>query len=400
MQQRVTFESRQGHNLSGIIHIPDNGRVLAYALFAHCFTCTKNINAAANIVDVLSSQGIATLRFDFTGLGASKGKFEESSFSTNIEDLVDAANFLSQEYQAPQLLVGHSLGGTAILAASKYIDSAKAVASIASPAEPEHILHLLSEDLQCIADEGSANVNLAGRTFTFKQEFVDDVKKHTVDFKHLKKALMVMHSPIDDTVAIAEAAKIFGEAMHPKSFVTLENADHLLSKEVDSTYVGTVLATWAKRYIELTEHDPDEDLGVTVTAKTDQGFVCNVNANGHLFVADEPKSVEGGTNLGPTPYDLLASSLGTCTAMTLNMYARFKKLPVQSVTVEVDHNRIHATDCVDCEQSEGHVDVFTRRILISGTLDQTQKERMLEIADRCPVHKTLENEIKIKTQLK
>lgn len=400
MQQRVTFQSRQGHSLSGVVHIPNNGRVLAYALFAHCFTCTKNINAAANIADVLSQQGIATLRFDFTGLGASKGKFEESSFSTNIEDLVDAANFLAEKYQAPQLLVGHSLGGTAILAASKYIDSATAVASIASPAEPEHILHLLSEDLQCIADQGSANVSLAGRTFTFKQEFVDDVKKHTVDFKHLKKSLMVMHSPVDTIVAISEAAKIFGEAMHPKSFVTLEDADHLLSKTTDSTYVGTVLATWAKRYIDLSEADTTESSGVTATAHTNQGFVCNVNANGHLFIADEPESVEGGTDLGPTPYDLLASALATCTAMTLNMYARFKKLPVQSVNVEVNHDRIHASDCVDCEKSEGHVDVFTRKIVISGEIDQTQSSRMLEIADRCPVHKTLENEIKINTQLK
>ena len=399
MQQRVTFRSRQGHNLSGIVHIPDNDRVLAYALFAHCFTCTKNINAATNIADALSKQGIATLRFDFTGLGSSKGQFEETSFSTNIEDLVDAANFLSETYQPPQLLVGHSLGGTAILAASKYIDSAKAVASIASPAEPEHILHLLSKDLQCIADEGSAQVDLAGRTFTFKQEFVDDVKSHTVDFKHLKKALMVMHSPIDDTVAITEAAKIFGEAMHPKSFITLENADHLLSNSDDSSYAGDVLATWAKRYIDVLDVDSTINKGVTVKAQTNQGFVCHVNANEHVFIADEPASVEGGTNLGPTPYDFLASALGTCTAMTLNMYARFKKIPVRDVVVEIEHDRIHAEDCVDCEKNAGQVDVFTRVIKVSGDLDEKQAARMLEIADRCPVHKTLENEIKIETKL-
>ena len=397
MQKRVHFENRQGHRLAGIMHFPDNNNILSYALFAHCFTCTKNINAATNVAGALAAEGIATLRFDFTGLGASKGAFEETTFSTNIEDLVDAASFLSEDYQAPQLLVGHSLGGTAILAASKYIESARAVASIGSPADPEHILHLLSNSLECIADQGSSEVDLAGRKFTFKQEFVDDVKKYTVDFKHLNKALMIMHSPIDDTVSVQEAAKIFSEAMHPKSFVSLDNADHLLSNSKDSQYAGTVLATWAKRYIEIPEFNTQRK-DVHVRARTDQGFVCSIDASGHSVLADEPTSVSGGTNLGPTPYDYLAAALGTCTAMTLNMYARHKKIDVEEVVVDVSHNRIHADDCVDCEKSAGDIDMFTRAISISGNLDEKQTKRMLEIADRCPVHKTLENEIKIRTK--
>ena len=399
MQQRVNFENRNGNALAGIIHLPDNNNVLSYALFAHCFTCTKNINAATNIADALAQNGIATLRFDFTGLGGSKGKFEDSTFSTNIEDLVDAADFLSKAYEAPQLLVGHSLGGTAILAASEHIHSAKAVASIASPADPEHILHLLANDLQHLAEKGSCNIAIGGRELTFKQAFVDDVRKYNIDFRKLNKALMVLHSPIDAMVSVEEAAKIFGEALHPKSFVTLDNADHLLSNDADSHYAGSVLATWAKRYIDIAEPKENTTQGVHVRAKTDQGFLCNIDAGKHTLLADEPLSVDGATDLGPSPYDYLASALGTCTAMTLNMYARFKKLPVEEVRVSVDHDRIHTKDCTDCENTEGHIDVFSRKISIVGDIDEEHKQRMLNIADRCPVHKTLENEIKIETKL-
>jgi uncharacterized OsmC-like protein/alpha/beta superfamily hydrolase len=398
MQQRISFQSRRGHRLAGIIHIPDTREVAAYALFAHCFTCTKNINSATNIADALSQQGIATLRFDFTGLGASKGDFADSSFTTNIEDLIDAAGFLQENYQAPQLIVGHSLGGTAILAAAKDIPSAKAVATIGSPASPEHMLHLLESNLQAIEQQGSAEVDLAGRAFTFKQEFVDDIRQHSIDLKKLGKALMVMHSPIDDTVSIDQAGSIFSQAMHPKSFVTLDKADHLLANAEDSQYAGKLLASWAMRYIETIENKNLASEGVISNAKTAQGFLCNINANGHHLVADEPLSV-GGTNLGPSPYDYLATALGTCTAMTLNMYARHKKLDVSDVSVTVEHNRIHADDCVDCEKQAGQIDVFTRKISIEGNLDEAQSQRMLQIADRCPVHKTLENEIKIETAL-
>lgn len=398
MQQRVNFENRNGIRLAGILHFPDTRETQAYALFAHCFTCTKNINSATNIADALAQRGIATLRFDFTGLGASKGSFADSSFSTNIEDLIDAADYLAKEHAAPQLIVGHSLGGTAILAAAKHIASAKAVASIGSPASPEHVLHLLEQDLESIEQDGLAEVNLAGRAFTFKQGFVDDIRQHQIDYKKLGKALMVMHSPIDDTVSIDQAGKIFSQAMHPKSFVSLDKADHLLTRTEDSQYVGKVLASWALRYIDLLPAAQVFQEGVLVSAKTAQGFLNNINANGHQLVADEPIAL-GGTNLGPSPYDLLASALGSCTAMTLNMYARHKNLDVSEVLVQVKHERIHAQDCVDCETQVGKIDVFKREISIQGKLDEAQHQRMLEIADRCPVHKTLENEIKIETAL-
>ncbi len=398
MQKRIKFRNRDQVELSGSLHIPNVGSTIAYALFAHCFTCTKSINAAVAISETLGQRGIATLRFDFTGLGGSKGDFADSNFSTNINDLLDAAAFLEAEYQAPQLMIGHSLGGTAILAAAAQVESAKAVASIGSPSKPEHILHLLQEHLIEIEGTGSADVNLAGRQFKFKQEFVDDVRDQEIDYRNLRKALMVMHSPHDDTVSVDEAGKIFSQALHPKSFVSLDGADHLLSKKHDSQYVGKVLASWAMRYIDAPQESEHDEHGVSASADTDRGFLCELNANGHSLIADEPVSM-GGTNLGPSPYDFLGSALASCTAMTLNMYARHKKIDLKKVGVKVDHSRIHADDCVDCEKTAGKVDVFNRVITLEGNLSPEQEHRMLEIADRCPVHKTLENEIKITSEL-
>ena len=402
MPKLLKFRNRDQLDLSAALHTPKMGEPIAYALFAHCFTCTKSINAAVVIADTLAKRGIATLRFDFTGLGGSKGDFSDSNFSTNINDLVDAANFLEAEFAAPQLLVGHSLGGTAILAASAQIESAKAVVSIGSPADPEHILHLLAEHLNELEYSGSAEIKLAGRPFEFKQDFVDDVRIHDIDYRGLRKALMVMHSPSDDTVSVDEASKIYAQALHPKSFVSLDQADHLLSKKGDSRYAADVLASWAMRYIDANDQPQSNSAAiahdVSVSAQTKQGFLCDINASGHQLVADEPLSV-GGSNLGPSPYDLLGSALATCTAMTLNMYARHKKIELNQVDVSVDHRRIHAEDCVDCEKVDGKVDVFDRSIHLSGTLSPEQEARMLQIADRCPVHKTLENEIKINTEL-
>jgi putative redox protein len=400
MQQRIHFNNRHDHKIAGILHLPDTGEIRAYALFAHCFTCTKNINSATNIAGALAKQGIATLNFDFTGLGASKGDFADSTFSTDIEDLIDAAQFLQHNYRAPQLLVGHSLGGTAVLAASKSIPSANAIVSIASPANPSHILHLLENHLDELKEKGEATLDLAGRPFTFNQGFVDDANAHSIDFRSLGKALMVLHSPQDTTVSIDEASKIFGQAMHPKSFVSLDRMDHLLVKSEDARYVGNILAAWAERYLDVEELEVLDvgDDGVYVNGKTAESFLCHVGASGHDLLADEPISI-GGTNLGPTPYDYLAGGLGACTAMTLNMYARLKKLDVTDVGVLVEHDRIHAEDCVDCEKQNGKIDVFTRTISISGNIDEQVRQRMLQIADRCPVHKTLENEIKIETKL-
>lgn len=406
MQKKVTFKTQQDFKLTGVLHLPDNKVTKAYALFAHCFTCTKNINSAVNIANALADEGIATLRFDFTGLGASKGEFADTSFTTNVNDLIDAANYLSEEHEAPQIIVGHSLGGTAILAAAKEIPSAKAVATIGSPSSPEHVLHQLEPELKTLEEKGEATIKLAGRPFTFKQDFVDDVRKHTIDIHGLHKALMVMHSPIDDTVPIKEAEIIYKKALHPKSFITLDKADHLMSKTEDSMYAGHVLARWATRYIDVTEEPkvPEAKDNVVVTAQTSEGFLNRVNANGHELLADEPEKV-GGTNLGPSPYDLLSTALGTCTAMTLNMYARRKKLDVSKVIVNVSHDKIHAKDCEQCQDRDGKkksgkIDKFHRSIIIEADITEEQRQRMLEIADLCPVHKTLHSETIIETVLK
>lgn len=400
MKTSVEFLNENGQHMAAVLHTPDIESPKAYALFAHCFTCTKDIKAAVNIANSLANQNIATLRFDFSGLGASEGKFEESSFSTNIQDLISAASYLDNNYEAPQILIGHSLGGTAVLAAANKIPSVKAIATIGSPASPDHVLHVLDGHLEKLKQDGVAVVPLAGRPHTFKQAFVDDVKAHMTDYNKLGKALMVMHSPFDSIVSIDEATKIFGQSKHPKTFVSLDRADHLLSEKADAIYVGDIIANWAKRYIEPQIQDQSQvtEKIVIVEGETDQAFLNIAKAGVHKFIVDEPISY-GGTNLGPTPYDYLAVALGSCTSMTLNGYARRKKLNVSKIAVRVEHDRIHAKDCDSCEKTDGKVDRFIRHIQIDGDITDEQHMRMLEIADLCPVHKTLENEIKVETRV-
>jgi putative redox protein len=400
MQSTITFQARSGLQLTGNLHQPDAGQPKAFALFAHCFTCTKNVKAAVNIARALSRQGIATLRFDFTGLGQSEGDFSETHFSSNIEDLLDAAGYLREQHQAPQILVGHSLGGTACLAAATRIEEVKAVVTIGSPADAEHVLGLLESDLPAIEAEGKARVKLAGSTFTIRKDFVDDVRSQSVrdGIRHLRRALLVMHSPVDEVISIDEAARIYSSALHPKSFVSLDQADHLLSRSHDSEYAGLLLAAWASRYIDnplpvIAEADFERG-AVVVTSNAENGLAVAINANGHPLLGDEPASV-GGTDRGPTPYDLLSAALASCTAMTLMMYARHKKLALERVEVQVRHDKVHAEDCVDCDKRESRIDQLERRIHLWGELDTAKRQRLLEIADRCPVHKTLHGEIRV-----
>lgn len=404
MQKSVQFETAGKQKLAGVLHLPDAGSALAYALFAHCFTCTKNIKAATNIADSLCAQGLAVLRFDFTGLGQSQGDFATSSFSSNVEDLLAAAAYLQQEYAAPSILVGHSLGGTACLAAARQIESVRAVATLGSPADAEHVLGLIEDDIETIESQGEARVNLGGRMFTLREDFLRDVRAQSVrdGVRHLRCALLVMHSPLDNLVPIEEAGRIYSSALHPKSFVSLHDADHLLSRERDSRYAGSVLAAWASRYLEETlppvptaPFQPDH---VVVLGRTDEQFRVSINANGHALHGDEPKD-SGGHDTGPSPYDYLSAALASCTVMTINMYARHKKLPLDSAQVSVRHDRIHAQDCEECETRAGKIDHLDRAIHLTGDLTPQQRQRLLEIADRCPVHKTLHGEIKVVTSL-
>ena len=401
--KKVSFPNADGASLSGILDLPA-GEPRAYALFAHCFTCSKNLKAATHLVRAMTDAGFAVLRFDFTGLGQSDGDFADTSFSSNVSDLLSAVRWLSAEYRAPEILFGHSLGGTAVLQAAAEVPSAVAVATIGSPADPAHVTHMFAGHESELAETGAADVSLGGRTFRIKSSFVDDLRTHDLPAAvgKLRKALLIMHAPLDDVVSIDNASALFSAAKHPKSFVSLDDADHLLTRETHSRYAGRVLAAWASRYLAPVG-DKDSSLaagaGEVVARTRRDGFRTEVAAGAHHFVADEPASVGGG-DAGPTPYDLLAAALATCTTMTLRMYANHKKLPLDAATVHVEHGRVHAEDCVDCEQQDGQIHEFRRELVLDGDLPDNVRQRMVEIADRCPVHKTLHNEIKVRTSLR
>ncbi|MGM0449642.1 MAG: alpha/beta fold hydrolase [Pseudomonadota bacterium] len=394
----IEFQSRNGLTLKGTLELPPGGIWRATAIFAHCFTCGSQVRAARTITAALAGAGFAVMRFDFTGLGESEGEFADTSFSSNLDDLEDAAGWLAQHYAAPQLLVGHSLGGSAALAVAERLDSVRAIATIGAPSSPDHVLKQFGKDLERIEENGSAEVDLAGRPFRIRKDFIEDARNHDLKERlhKLRRALLVMHAPHDRTVSIENAEQIYTAALHPKSFISLDDADHLLSRRADAQYAAQVVAAWAARFLDP-ETNPTPE-GARVTGRTDDGFLCRVQAGPHELVADEPKS-SGGTNRGPDPYGLLASSLGACTVMTINMYARHKELPVERVICEVSHRKIHAEDCEECETGSGKVDELVRHITIEGDLTEDQRQRMLQIASRCPVHQTLKNEIRMHDEL-
>jgi uncharacterized OsmC-like protein/alpha/beta superfamily hydrolase len=402
--EAVSFPNEAGQLLAGRLEMPAQGAPRAYALYAPCFTCGKDVRAAVDICRALCAQGIAVLRFDFTGLGESQGLFADTTLSSNISDLVQAAKYLEQNHQAPKILVGHSLGGTAVLEAAHLIPSCIAVATVAAPANPEHVANLLGAARPIIESRGEADVMLAGRKFHIKKAFLDDLKtQHWQENIHnLRKALLIFHSPTDATVDISNAGLIFAAARHPKSFVSLFGADHLLSRQEDSKYVGLLLAAWASKYLG--------ELGVvpTVSPAAEGEVIASINrehyrtelyAGAHALVADEPPDA-GGAGAGPSPYGYLTAALGACTAITLRMYADRKQWPLEAVRVRLTHDKIHANDCAECETSQAKIDRFTREIALQGALSPEQKQRLVEIADKCPVHRTLESEVRIETTLK
>ncbi len=398
--EKLEFAGTHGASLSARLDLPLVPPI-AYALFAHCFTCSKDTRAATYLAAALAEQGIAMLRFDFTGLGGSGGDFASTNFSSNIEDLVAAADFLRANYRAPEILVGHSLGGTAVLAAARRIPEAVGVATIGSPFDPAHVLHMIPQRDE-IARVGEAEVLLAGRQFRIRKQLLDDLADQKLSdvVRNLDKALMIMHSPRDETVSIDNAAQLFQAARHPKSFVSLEPADHLLTRREDATYAGHVLGAWVTRY--LSGRRPEAPAAVTgkvIVGETREGrFTQLITAGRHSVRADEPVAA-GGLDSAMSPYDLLLAALGACTAMTLRMYADLKKLPLERVTVELAHEKIHATDCAECETREGRIDRIERLVRLEGSLDVEQRAKLLEIADKCPVHRTLRSEVSVTTRL-
>lgn len=405
--ERFTFPGSQGAELAARLDRPQGAAATgATVLFAHCFTCGKDILAASRIAAALNARGFAVLRFDFTGLGASEGEFANTGFSSNVDDLVLAADALRARGFAPGILVGHSLGGAAVLAAAGRIPDVRAVATIGAPFAPVHVLQQLAGSVAAIEADGEALVQLAGRPFTVRRSFLEDVRSQAQGERiaGLHRPLLVLHAPGDATVGIDNARQIYEAARHPKSFVSLDGADHLLTRGADATFAADILATWATRYLGSETppastggpRDDERTAAVTVRDTRKGGLQQEVRAGRHRFLANEPAAL-GGLDTGPTPYDLLLAALGTCTAMTLRLYADRKGLRVDGIAVHLDHDRIHAADCEGCETEAGQIDRIRRRISVTGRLEPEERARLMEMADRCPVHRTLKAEIAIET---
>jgi uncharacterized OsmC-like protein/alpha-beta hydrolase superfamily lysophospholipase len=404
LDNKITFTGALGDDLAARLDMPPSAP-RAYALFAHCFTCSKDIFAAARVSAGLAERGIAVLRFDFTGLGHSGGEFANTNFTSNVGDLVAAANWLSENHEAPGILIGHSLGGAAVLAAAGDIPGAKTVATIGAPFDPAHVSDNFSSAVAEINQRGEAPVSLGGRPFVIKKQFLDDIagQDQKQRIKNLNKALLVFHAPGDAIVGIDHAAEIYGAAKHPKSFVSLDGADHLLSGKADAAYVAEVIAAWAGRYLgsggEAATGTGGED-GAVIVQETGDGKFAQIISAGrkHVIKADEPADY-GGTDSGPTPYDLLLSGLGACTVMTMRMYADRKKIPLVRGSVTLRHDKIHGRDCAECETKEGMLDHITREIHLEGALSEEQRQSLLAIAEKCPVHRTLHAEVLVESRL-
>lgn len=398
--EKFRFHNSDGDELAARLDLPENTSPSAFALFAHCFTCSKDLQAVGAISRALNRQGLGVLRFDFTGLGESEGDFADTNFSSNVDDLVAAAKFLADDYEAPRILIGHSLGGAAVLQAAHRLDGVQAVSTIAAPHDPEHVTRLLEDSIEEIEQKGEARIRLAGRVFTIRKQFLDDLAATRMDdtIRGLDRPLLIFHSPVDRTVGVDNAAKIFESAKHPKSFVSLDDADHLLTNRSDAEYIGVVLGAWARKYIEVTHEEEEHEEG-QVVARTGGAYQTEIKAGSHSLVSDEPEDV-GGDDAGPTPYDLLLSALGSCTGMTLRMYADRKEWPLDETVVRLRHEKIHAKDCEDCETKEGRIDRIRREIEVNGALSDEQRQRLLEIANKCPVHRTLNSEIDVRSSLR
>jgi uncharacterized OsmC-like protein/fermentation-respiration switch protein FrsA (DUF1100 family) len=404
---KLEFANMDGQVLAGLLETPQQGIPIArYALFAHCFTCGKDIAAASRVSRAMARRGIAVLRFDFTGLGSSDGDFANTNFSSNVQDLLAPAYALAKEYRAPELLIGHSLGGAAVLAAAPQLDSVKAVATIGAPATAGHVKHLLAEVDQELQSGGEAEVKIAGRSFRITRQFLEDLDRYC-DVAHLRqldRALLVFHSPVDRIVSIDEAGKIYQAARHPKSFISLDQADHLLSNREDAEYVAETLVAWASRYLKISVHEfersygtaPEVQDGEVLVTELDIRFLRGLYTARHQAMSDEPKSV-GGQDLGPAPYELLLMALGSCTSMTLRMYANHKKLALDDVQVRLRHDRVYADDRAHCAEENRKIERITRTLTLNGNLTDAQRRRLMEIADRCPVHQTLVGDVQIET---
>ncbi len=401
--KKITFLNKMGYQLSAKIDLPLKKAPFPFVLFAHVFTGSKNLTASKHISRALTMNGFGVMRFDFTGLGESEGDFSDTNFTSNVEDLQDAATYLAEHYEAPSVIVGHSLGGAAAIFAGSRIPSIKAVVSIGAPSYPEHVTHLLSDKKEEIEKNGLAHVNIGGRKFCIKKQFLDDLRgqEHETVIRNLDKGLLVMHSPQDRIVGIENAANIYKLAQHPKSFVTLDGADHMLSNKDDAFYAGSVISSWVKRYIEFPKNEKLLTEKEVVVRLEGEDFTTEIQADDHSIIADEPVSF-GGNDFGPSPYELLNASLGACTAMTLKMYARRKKWDLKEVQVHLSYCKtdVYAEHQAAPEKGSSRIDRFEIEVELMGDLDEAQRARLLEIAGKCPVHKTIASPSEFAMRLK
>lgn len=401
--KKLKINNRKGLKLHGQLELPANQKPSHYAIFAHCFTCSSSLNAVKYLSRALTQDGFAVLRFDFTGLGNSEGEFSESHFSANIEDLLDVHHYMSQYYKAPSLLVGHSLGGAAVLVAASKLDSVKAVATVGAPATVGHVKHLFSHAIKDIKEKGRIKVNIGGRPFEIDENFINEFD--TIDLPQivadLRKPLLIMHSPFDKIVGIENAKQLYLNAHHPKSFVSLDDADHLLSKEKDSRYVGDIIGTWARRYFSVEENTMLALQGEQVVGYlnlAEDNFTTRIQTKKHSLIADEPTDI-GGDDFGPTPYEYLNAAIAACTTMTLKMYAERKQWDLQEVYVYLSHSRKHSDDLkMDLDQPK-YLDHINKKLKFVGNLDEDQKNKLKDIASRCPVHKTVASEVIFETEV-
>jgi putative redox protein len=400
---KLKIVNRKGLTLNAHLELPANQKPNYYAIFAHCFTCSSSLSAVRNVSRALTQDGFAVVRFDFTGLGRSEGEFADSHFSANVEDLLDVHAYMAEHYDAPSLLVGHSLGGAAVLVAASKIEAVKAVATVGAPATVSHVTHLFSHQVQDIKEKGNVKVNIGGRPFVINEDFIAEFDKTDLPaiVKNLRKPLLIMHSPFDKIVGIENAERLYHNAHHPKSFVTLDDADHLLTDEKDSQYVGDVIGTWAKRYFPKVENVMLSTEGEQLVGHlniVEDNFTTSIQTKNHSFIADEPASI-GGSDFGPSPYEYLNAALAACTVMTLKLYAERKQWDLQEVYVYVSHSRKHSDDLQVEVDKPKYLDHISKKLKFVGNLDATQKERLKELASRCPVHKTIASEVIFETEV-
>jgi putative redox protein len=400
---KLKIENKNGLLLQAQLELPANQKPNRYAIFAHCFTCTSSLSAVKNISRALTRYGFGVVRFDFTGLGRSEGEFADSHFSANVEDLIAVSDFMAINYQAPALLVGHSLGGAAVISAASRLDTVEAVATVGAPSTVGHVTHLFSHGIDAVKEKGEVEVNIGGRPFKIDKDFVEDFSKTDLPsiVKDLRKPLLIMHSPTDNVVGIKNAEALYHKAMHPKSFITLDNADHLLTNSRDSVYAGNVIGTWVQRYFESQENDMLDTNGEQLVGHlnlVEDNFTTTIQSKNHSMLADEPASV-GGDDFGPSPYEYLNAALVACTAMTLKMYAERKKWDLQEVFVYVTHSKKHSSDLGLEQEKPSYLDHITKKIKLIGNLDESQKARLKEISSKCPVHKTLASGVVFDTTL-